>query len=47
MDAAFNHLTRLTNSKNYAPRVRFVIRDLLELRAQHWVSRRETFTVST
>lgn len=30
----------------YASRIRFVVKDVLELRAQHWVARREVFTVS-
>ena len=44
LDAAFAHLNRLTSAKGYAPRIRFVIRDLMDLRTQHWVARRETFT---
>lgn len=45
LDAAFTHLARLsTNTKVYPSRIRFVIRDLIDLRSQHWVARRETFT---
>lgn len=45
LDAAFTHLGRLsTNTKAYPSRIRFVIRDLIDLRSQHWVARRETFT---
>lgn len=44
LDAAFAHLGKLANSKTYAPRIRFVIRDVIDLRSQHWVARRETFT---
>lgn len=44
LDSVFGQLNRLANSKGYAPRIRFVIRDVVELRAQHWVARRETFT---
>ncbi len=45
LDAAFAHLARLgAAAKAYPPRVRFVVRDTIELRAQHWVARRETFT---
>ena len=46
LDAAFKHLERMSNAaKAYPARIRFVMKDLLELRAQHWVARRETFTV--
>jgi hypothetical protein len=46
LDAAFRQLERLAgNSRVYPARIRFVVRDLLELRAQRWVARRETFTV--
>ncbi|PRW56412.1 eukaryotic initiation factor [Chlorella sorokiniana] len=45
LDAAFRQLERLSNaSKVYASRIRFVVKDVLELRAQHWVARREVFT---
>lgn len=45
LDATFQHLTRLSNnSKAYASRIRFVVRDVIDLRSQHWVARRETFT---
>jgi hypothetical protein len=46
LEAAFRQLERLAGaSRVYAARIRFVVRDVLELRAQHWVARRETFTV--
>jgi translation initiation factor 4G len=44
LDAAFTQLAKLAASKSLPPRVRFVIRDLIDLRSQHWVARRETFT---
>jgi hypothetical protein len=44
LDAAFVQLQRLAGAKAYSPRIRFVVRDVIELRAQHWVARRETFT---
>lgn len=44
LEAAFAHLNRLSNSKTYPTRIRFVVKDVLDLRAQHWVNRRETFT---
>jgi translation initiation factor 4G len=44
LDNIFAQLGRLANSRGYAPRIRFVIRDVIDLRSQHWVARRETFT---
>lgn len=44
LDNVFQHLSKLSGSKTYAPRVRFVIKDVMELRSQHWVARREVFT---
>lgn len=44
LDNIFTQLGRLANSRGYAPRIRFVIRDVIDLRSQHWVARRETFT---
>ncbi|GAB4821712.1 hypothetical protein N2152v2_008758 [Parachlorella kessleri] len=44
LDAAFAKLGKLAGSKTYPSRIRFVIRDVLDLRAQHWVARREVFT---
>ena len=44
LDNIFTQLGRLSNSRGYAPRIRFVIRDVIDLRSQHWVARRETFT---
>lgn len=46
LDAAFRQVERMSNAtKAYASRIRFVMKDVLELRHQHWVARRETFTV--
>lgn len=46
LDAAFAKLARLAaNAKVYPARIRFVMRDVLDLRSQHWVARREVFTV--
>ena len=44
LDAVFAQLAKLAAAKGYAPRIRFVIRDVIDLRSQHWVARRETFT---
>jgi translation initiation factor 4G len=44
LEAAFVHLARLTGSKTYSSRVRFVVKDVIDLRSQHWVNRRESFT---
>ena len=45
LNAAFEKLTKMSASKTYANRIRFVIKDLLELRSQHWVNtRREAYT---
>lgn len=44
LDAIFKHFTRLSNSTSYAPRIRFVVKDVVDLRSQNWVARRETYT---
>lgn len=45
LDAAFTTLQRLAgNTRLYPSRVRFLIRDVVELRTQRWVPRREAFT---
>lgn len=44
MDAIFNHLARLANATSYIPRIRFVVKDVIELRSQNWVARKETYT---
>lgn len=44
LDLIFKHFTRLSNTTSYAPRIRFVVKDVVDLRAQNWVARRETFT---
>lgn len=41
LEAAFSHLSRLSNSKVYPTRTRFVVKDVLDLRSQHWVNIRE------
>ena len=44
LDAIFNNFTRLSNTSTYAPRIRFVVKDVVDLRSQNWVARRETYT---
>lgn len=45
LDAAFATLQALAaNARTYPSRVRFLIRDVVELRTQRWVPRREAFT---
>lgn len=44
LDTIFNHFTRLSNTSSYAPRIRFVVKDVVDLRSQNWVARRETYT---
>ena len=44
LDAIFEHFKRLANSSSYAPRIRFVVKDVVDLRSQNWVARRETYT---
>lgn len=40
-DAYFNRLRELTKNPQLAPRLRFMVRDVLDLRANNWVPRRE------
>lgn len=44
LDAIFEHFKRLSNTTSYAPRIRFVVKDVVDLRSQNWVARRETYT---
>lgn len=44
LDAIFKHFARLSNTTSYAPRIRFVVKDVVDLRSQNWVARRETYT---
>lgn len=40
-DSYFNRLKELTTNPQLAPRLRFMVRDVLEMRANNWVPRRE------
>lgn len=40
-DAYFNRLKELTRNPQLAPRLRFVVRDVLDLRVNSWIPRRE------
>ena len=44
LDAIFEHFKRLSSTTTYAPRIRFVVKDVVDLRSQNWVARRETYT---
>lgn len=44
LDAIFNKLTKMSTSKTYPARIKFVIRDVLDLHSQNWVARREAIT---
>lgn len=44
LDAAFATLQSVAADRAYPSRVRFIARDVIELRAQRWVPRREAFT---
>lgn len=44
LDAIFEHFKRLSATTSYAPRIRFVVKDVVDLRSQNWVARRETYT---
>ncbi|KAG9455904.1 hypothetical protein H6P81_000412 [Aristolochia fimbriata] len=46
-DVYFNRLKDLTNNPQLAPRLRFMIRDVLDLRANNWVPRREEVKAKT
>lgn len=37
----FNRLKELSTNPQLAPRLRFMVRDVLDLRANNWVPRRE------
>ena len=46
VDKAFLQFARVAGKERvYPARVRFLVRDVIELRTQHWVARREAFTV--
>lgn len=40
-DAYFNRLKELTKNPQLAPRLRFMVRDVLDLRSSNWIPRRE------
>ncbi|KAK9101752.1 hypothetical protein Sjap_019006 [Stephania japonica] len=46
-DAYFNRLKELTTNPQLAPRLRFLVRDVLDLRANNWVPRREEVKAKT
>ncbi|GAB4853645.1 Eukaryotic translation initiation factor isoform 4G-1 [Ancistrocladus abbreviatus] len=46
-DVYFNRLKELTTNPQLAPRLRFMIRDVLDLRANSWVPRREEVKAKT
>nr|DAD45326.1 TPA_asm: hypothetical protein HUJ06_003556 [Nelumbo nucifera] len=46
-DMYFNRLKELTTNQHLAPRLRFMVRDVLELRANNWVPRREEVKAKT
>lgn len=43
-DAYFNRLKELTANPQLAPRLRFMVRNILDLRANNWVPRHEEVT---
>ncbi|KAG6510261.1 eukaryotic translation initiation factor-like [Zingiber officinale] len=46
-DAYFNHLKELTRNPQLAQRLRFMVRDVLDLRSNNWVPRREEVKAKT
>ncbi|KAH9806324.1 eukaryotic translation initiation factor isoform 4G-1 [Citrus sinensis] len=46
-DMYFSRLKELTTNPQLAPRLRFMVRDVLDLRANNWVPRREEVTAKT
>nr|CAD1840196.1 unnamed protein product [Ananas comosus var. bracteatus] len=46
-DVYFNRLKELTNNPQLAPRLRFMVRDLIDLRANNWIPRREEVKAKT
>lgn len=46
-EAYFNRLKELTTNLQLAPRLRFMVRDVLDLRAHNWVPRREEVKAKT
>lgn len=45
-DSYFNRLKELAKNPQLAPRLKFMVRDVLDLRANKWVPRREEVTLS-
>jgi len=45
-DVYFNRMNELTANTQLAPRLRFMARDILDLRSNNWVPRREEVYVS-
>ncbi|KAK1315655.1 Eukaryotic translation initiation factor isoform 4G-1 [Acorus calamus] len=46
-DGCFNRMKELMKNSQLAPRVRFMIRDVLDMRANNWVPRREEMKAKT
>ncbi|KAE8665333.1 Eukaryotic translation initiation factor isoform 4G-1 [Hibiscus syriacus] len=46
-DVYFNRLKELTKNPQLAPRLRFMVRDVLDLRANNWIPRREEVKAKT
>lgn len=46
-DTYFSRLKELTTNPQLAPRLRFMVRDVLDLRANNWVPRREEVPTPT
>ncbi|KAL4589921.1 hypothetical protein LXL04_002833 [Taraxacum kok-saghyz] len=46
-DLYFNRLKELTTNQQLAPRMRFMVRDVIELRSNNWVPRREEVKAKT
>lgn len=44
MDQYFEHIDKRSQSSKYPPRIRFMLRDLIELRANCWVPRKSATT---
>lgn len=44
MDQYFEHIDKRSQSSKYPPRIRFMLRDLIELRANCWVPRKSAST---
>lgn len=46
-DLYFSRLKELSTNAQLAPRLRFMVRDVIDLRANNWVPRREEVTCHT